>query len=144
MKRLLAACIFFSVLSHAIAERYSTEDESRFRTEPYTKAEPGMLTPAAYIERAKKALRAQYSDFRLTAYDPPEASDVSRRFYADAPATDRDIICVKFFYKELIKAPIAAAKRLPNPEFMVRPALLVLMRKDLSKIYVNEVFYQVW
>jgi hypothetical protein len=141
MKKLLVACIFFAGLQQAPAERYSTEDESRFRDQPYTKVESGMLAPAAYIERAKKALRSQFSDIRLVAYEAPF---VSRRLYADAPATDRDIICVHFLYKELIKPPPSAAKRLPNLEFMARPALLVLMRKDLSKIYVNEVFYQIW
>lgn len=100
-----------------------------------------MLPPAAYIARATKAVRARYSDIRVLSYEPPT---VTRRFYRDAPSLDRDIICVKFLYKELIKAPMPAANRLPNPEFMVRPGILVLIRKDLSKIYVNEVYYQIW
>lgn len=100
-----------------------------------------MLSPAAYIERAKKALRTRYADIRLPAYDTPL---VFRRFYSDAPPADRDVICVRFAYKEMVKPPFPAAKKLPNPQMMVRPALLVLIRKDLSKTYVNEVYYQLW
>ena len=59
-------------------------------------------------------------------------------------AADRDMICVTFPYKELIKPPLPALKHLPAPDFMAQPALLVLIRKDLSKIYVNELYYQVW
>src|SRR3712207_6811969 len=97
------------------AERYSTEDESRFRDEPYTKAEPGMVSPSAYIERAKKALHVRYRDIRMTAYDSPPR--VSRRLYKNAPAADREIICVKFLYKELIKPPLSALPKLPAPDF---------------------------
>jgi hypothetical protein len=141
MKRLLAVCLFFGLISQGITDQYSTEDESRFRSEPYTKAGPGMLTPAAYIERAKAALHKRYKNFGLAAYNDPV---VTRRFYLDAPPADRDVICVEFDHKEPIKTPLAAAKRLPNPQWIVTPALLVLLRKDLSKIYVNEVYYQFW
>jgi hypothetical protein len=133
--------VVLCLAAHAYAERYSTEDESRFHSEPYTKAEADMLPPGAYIERAKKALRIRFSDIRLAAYDTPY---VSHRLYADAPAADRDVICVAFPYKELIKPPLATLKRLPAPDFMARAVLLVLIRKDLSKAYVNEVFYQIW
>jgi hypothetical protein len=141
MKTLYSVFLALVVAASALANWYSTEDESRFRSQPYAKAEPGMLTPAAYIDRATKALRTRYNDIRLAAYDTPR---VTRRHYADAPAADRDVICVEFPYKELIKPPLPAAKRLPAPEFMARPVLLVLIRKDLSKIYVNEVYYQLW
>jgi hypothetical protein len=141
MNKLLAVCVFFCLISQASADRYSTEDESRFSSQPYTKAEPGMLTPTAYIEKAKAALHTRYNDIRLAAYSAPL---VFHRFYRDAPLADRDIICVRFAYKELVAAPFPAAKRLPNPHTMVRPALLVLMRKDLGKIYVNEVYYEIW
>jgi hypothetical protein len=100
-----------------------------------------MLPPTAYVERAKAALLKRYSGIQLSTYNAPT---VTRRYYADAPPADRDIICVQFAYKELTRAPVAAAKRLPNPEWMVRPVLLVLMRKDLSKIYVNEAYIQIW
>lgn len=100
-----------------------------------------MLPPDAYIERAKRALHTRYPDIRLAAYNTPL---IFRRFYSDAPAADRDIICVRFAYKEMVKPPFPAAKKLPNPQMMVRPALLVLMRKDLSKVYVNEAYYQLW
>ncbi len=137
---LLTGLLFF-VAAQAIAERYSTEDETRFGSQPYEKAEPGMAAPAVYLAQAKAALHKRYAEFRTDAYEAPT---VTHRFYRDAPAADRDIICVQFAFKELTKTPVAAMKRLPNPEWMVRPALLILMRKDRSKIYVNEVYYQVW
>lgn len=127
--------------THLFGKVYSTEDETRFRSESYEKAAPGMLSPAAYIERAKSALRTRYSDVRITAFERPV---VTHRFYADAPAADRDVICVEFPFKELVKPPASTLKHLPAPEFPARPAVLVLIRKDLSKIYVNEVYYQVW
>jgi len=141
VKTLLITTIFLSLLTQAFAEFYSTEDETRFRSEPYKKAAAGMLAPEAYVERAKKALLGKYPDLRMGAFEAPW---VARRFYADAPKADQDIICVSFASKELVKPPIDAGKRLPNPQFMARPIVLVLMRKDLSKIYVNEVFHQVW
>jgi hypothetical protein len=111
MNKLLAVCVFFCLISQATADRYSTEDESRFTSQPYTKAESGMLTPTAYIEKAKAALHTRYNDIRLAAYSAPL---VFHRFYRDAPLADRDIICVRFAYKELVAAPFPAAKRLPN------------------------------
>lgn len=141
MKNLLTAFLLLALVAQARADRYSTEDESRFRATDYKKAEPGMLAPAQYIERAKAALRKRYQDIRLSEYPDPS---VTRRTYTDAPPADRDVICVKFFYYELIKAPVSVLKRLPAPDFPVRPVILVLMRKDLSKIYVNEVYYQIW
>jgi hypothetical protein len=142
MRRFLfSACFLLLLSAPANAERYSTEDESRFRSEAYDKAEPGMMAPADYIKTAKAALHKRYAQFDSTTYEAPI---VTRRFYHDAPVTDRDIICVKFLYKELIKTPMSAYKRLPNPIGLVRPALLVLLRKDRSKAYVNEVYYQIW
>jgi hypothetical protein len=142
MSRLLFfACLLFVLSTQANAERYSTEDESRFRSQPYEKAEPGMMAPADYITTAKAAVHKRYAGFDPTTYEAPF---VTHRFYRDAPAADRDIICVTFFYKELIKTPMSAYKRLPAPEFLVRPAILVLLRKDRSKAYVNEVYYQIW
>ena len=135
----LLLCVCFA--AQALATRYSTEDESRFREQPYRKAEPGLLAPSAYVARATQALRVRYHDVQLAAYDAP---NVTRRFYTDAPAADRDVVCVKFVYKELIKPPLSTLKKLPAPEFPARAAVLVLIRKDFSKIYVNEVYYQMW
>jgi hypothetical protein len=143
MSRLLFffAFLLLALSTQANAERYSTEDESRFRDQPYEKAEPGMMAPADYIKSAKAALRKRYAQFDSTTYEEPI---VTRRFYRDAPPADRDIVCVKFLYKELIKTPMSAYKRLPSPFGLVRPALLVLLRKDRGKAYVNEVYYQIW
>ena len=86
-------------------------------------------------------MHKRYSQFDPSTYEEPF---VARRFYRDAPPADRDIICVKFLYKGFQRAPVSGYKRLPNPFGMVKPALLVLLRKDRSKAYVNEVYYQIW
>ena len=138
---LFVACLLLVLSARANAERYSTEDESRFRSQPYDKAEPGLMAPGDYIATAKTALHKRYAQFDSSSYDAPF---VTHRFYRDAPAADRDIICVSYFYKGLIKTPISAYKRLPAPQSLVKPALLVLLRKDRSKAYVNEVYYQIW
>ena len=83
MKTPLLVFLVLCLITPAHATRYSTEDESRFKSQPYTKAEPDMLTPTAYVERAKSALRIRYHDIRMAAYDTPI---VTRRIYADAPA----------------------------------------------------------
>ena len=142
MSRVLcSACLLFVLLGQANAERYSTEDESRFRSEVYDKAEPGMMAPADYITTAKAALHKRYGKFDSSIYQEPL---VEHRFYRDAPAPDRDIICVTFFLKGFTRVPVSAYKRLPDPFGMAKPAILVLLRKDRSKAYVNEVYYQIW
>ena len=138
---LVFACVLLVLLAEANAERYSTEDESRFRSQPYDKAEPGMMAPADYITTAKAALHKRYAQFDSSTYEEPF---VTHRFYRDAPAADRDIICVTFLYKGFRRTPASGYKRLPDPFGMVKPALLVLLRKDRSKAYVNEVYYQIW
>ena len=135
------ACLLLALAAEANAERYSTEDESRFRSQPYDKPEPGMMAPAVYVTTAKVALHKRYAQFDSSTYEEPW---VTHRFYRDAPAADRDIICVTFLYKGFTRTPVSGYKRLPNPFGMVKPALLVLMRKDRSKAYVNEVYYQIW
>ena len=96
MNKLSVVSVILCLATQALANWYSTEDESRFRSQPYAKAEPGMLTPAAYIERAKKALRARYSDIRLGTYDAPR---LTRRHYA----TLRQRIATSYVLSSLIK-----------------------------------------
>jgi hypothetical protein len=127
--------------AHANAERYSTEDESRFQSQAYDKAEPGMMAPADYIKTAKVALHKRYAQFDSSIYEEPF---VTHRSYRDAPPADRDIMCVTFLYKGFMRTPVSGYKRLPDPFGMVKPALLVLLRKDRSKAYVNEVYYKIW
>ncbi|HEY2713842.1 MAG TPA: hypothetical protein VGI60_15110 [Chthoniobacterales bacterium] len=123
------------------ADVTSSEDESRFTARDYTQTEPGLLSPKAYIEIAKKALRDRYKDIAFHDYEEPF---VKRRFYKDASPPDREIICVKFVYSEPTSPPGQLAVRFPPAKGPVFPVLLVLIRKDLSKVYVNEVYYQIW
>jgi len=64
---------------------------------------------------------------------------VTRRFYHDAPRADRDIICVKFIYEEYVGGGYINRGIIASNGPGLRPAVLVLFRKDLSKIYVNVV-----
>src|ERR1700719_2301053 len=101
---LFFACLLLALLAEANAERYSTEDESRFRSQPYDKAEPGMMAPAVYITTAKVALHKRFAQFDSSTYEEPF---VTHRFYRDAPAADRDIICVTFLYKGFTRTPVS-------------------------------------
>jgi hypothetical protein len=58
--------------------------------------------------------------------------EVTRRLYHDAPAADRDMICVAFIIREAVW--------IPRENVPVFPTILVLMRKDLSKIYINQIY----
>lgn len=92
MKRFLLI-FFVSVATGqmSLASFVSSEDESRFTSDAYTKAEPGMLSPSEYIARAKVALHKHYKEIFFRQYNQPW---VERRFYKDASPADRDIICV--------------------------------------------------
>ena len=135
MKKIVIALVLLGWASHVLAQLGSSEDASRFKEEPYEKAEPGLLPPSAYIEMAKKALHRQIKDVRLTMYSDPA---VTRRLYHDAPPKDRDIICVEFVFRDFIKGGAYHNGGKSSP---IVPAILVLFRKDLSKIYVNVNYY---
>jgi len=138
---LLALFLFLCLITQGFSISYSTEDESRFRSEPYKQTAPGFLSPAEYVERTKVILHSRYRYIVFRTYFEP---DVTHRFYFDAPPRDREMICVRFEYKEPVRMPVSAMKRLPAPVFPCRAAFLVLFRKGLSKVYVNEVYYQEW
>jgi hypothetical protein len=126
MGKIMTALILLSLATYAQAG-YSSEDRSRFQEHEYTKAEPGLLTPAEYIERAKQAVHGKYKDLHFNMYSDGK---VKRRFYRNAPAQDRDMICVSFTYRDVVIPP-----GMNFPGFAV---IRVLIRKDLSKIYINE------
>ncbi|MGH8093528.1 MAG: hypothetical protein ACREIF_08655 [Chthoniobacterales bacterium] len=132
---LTAFVLALSTLPASALTQYSSEDTSRFRSKDYTKAEPGMLKPSEYVERAIKALHLRYRDLDFKKI---KLAGVTHRFYADAPPADKDIICVTFAYQMRLAAQSESGGALPA----VMPALLVLIRRDLTKVYVNEVYYQ--
>jgi hypothetical protein len=143
MKKLVTACIVLGSAISALAEfqgylprpYLSSEDQSRFREEPYNKAEPGILPAAAYIERAKQAVRTQYKDVHFNMFSD---GIISHRFYSNAPAADRDIICVAFVYRDVILG--RGNSGFPDAYGPFKRVILALIRKDLSKIYVNQIY----
>ena len=140
MKTILAILVSAILTLHASALiQYSSEDVSRFSSKDYTKAEPGLLKPAEYVERAKKALHQRY---RELDFKKIKLAGVTHRFYKDAPPADKEIICVTYIYQQLLTAKSENGGELPAGRNSVVPALLVLIRRDLTKVYVNEVYYQ--
>ena len=134
----LTALVFIGLTAHAFAQQYVTdENRSRFIERPYKSTEPGMLTPAAYIDLAKKAIKKMDSDILFREWTD---GVVFRRFYKDAPPADRDIVGVAFVYGGQISGGGTIGGLVGgfiDMKAAVRPVIMVLIRKDRSKIYVN-------
>ena len=131
----LTALIFMGLAAHALAQEYVTdENRSRFTERPYKSTEPGMLPPAAYIELAKKAVHKMDKDILFREFTD---GVVFRRFYRDAPAADRDIVGVAFVYAGQISGGGTIGGDFIDMKAAVRPVIMVLIRKDRSKVYVN-------
>jgi hypothetical protein len=117
------------------------EDRSRFVERFYNKAEPGLRSPAEYIEIAKKAAHSQYgSSVPLSNFSD---GMVTYRKYRNAPKADQEIIAVAFVYQAKYSGGGLVGTNFlftrTDPE---RPILLVLMRRDLSKVYVNVIHFK--
>jgi hypothetical protein len=137
----MAGLVFLGLAAHAVAQNYvSSEDRSRFREVPYKKAEPGMLAPAAYIHMAKNAVHSQTNEVHFNIYSD---GIVTHRFYRNAPAADRDIICVRFVYQGVFSGggTIGSGFIAQRADPAV-PVIQALIRKDLSKTYLNRVDYK--
>ena len=140
-KKIIAAIVFVGLAAHAVAEDYvSSEDRSRFSEQPYKAAEPGMLPPSVYIEMAKKAVHEKSPKVSFLTFSD---GIVTRRFYRNAPATDRDIICVQFVYEGSVSGGGLIGRgfiytRTGRPT----PVIQALIRKDLSKIYLKRIHYK--
>ena len=131
----LTALIFMGLAAHALAQEYVTdENRSRFTERPYKSTEPGMLPPSAYIELAKKAVKKMDNEILFRDY---REGVVFRRFYKDAPAADRDIVGVAFVYGGQISGGGTIGGDFIEMKGAVRPVIMVLIRKDRSKVYVN-------
>src|SRR5450432_3592032 len=131
MKKIATVFLLLGLAGHALGQIFSSEDTSRFKEEPYDKAEPGLLSPSTYIEMAKKALHRQIKDVRLNTYSE---AVVTRRLYHNAPLKDRDVICVEFVSRTFLQGGQYHNGEKTSP---IVPAILVSFRKDLSKTYVN-------
>jgi hypothetical protein len=134
----LLALVLLTLPASALMQ-YSSEDISRFRSKDYPKAEPGMLKPSEYVKRADKALHQRCPSLDFTKI---KLGGVTHRFYTDAAKSDRDIICVTFIYQQLVAAHTEGGGTLDPKKNALIPGILVLIRKDLSKIYINGVYYQ--
>jgi hypothetical protein len=131
----LTALVFMALATHALAEDYVTdENRSRFIERPYKSTEPGMLSPAAYIDLAKKAIHKMDKDILFRDF---QEGVVFRRFYKDAPPADRDIVGVAFVYAGQISGGGEIGGGFIDIKGAVRPVIMVLIRKDRSKVYVN-------
>jgi hypothetical protein len=130
----MAALIFVGFAAHAFAQEYVTDENRHFTERPYKTAEPGMLSPPAYIELAKKAVKKMTNEILFREFAEPV---VFRRFYRDAPPADRDIVGVAFVYAGDISGGGMVGGGFVYMRDAKRPVIMVLMRKNLSKIYVN-------
>jgi len=134
----LTALVFIGLAAHALAQEYVTdENRSRFIERPYKSTEPGMLSPAAYIDLAKKAVKKMDSEILWRDF---QDGVVFRRFYKDAPPADRDIVGVAFVYAGQISGGGTIGGLVGgfiDMKAAVRPVIIVLIRKDRSKVYVN-------
>lgn len=137
----MAALVFLGLAAHAVAQNYvSSEDRSRFREQAYKGAEPGMLPPSAYIELAKKAVHGQSKTLTFHMYSD---GIVTRRFYRNAPAADRDMICVQFVYEGVVSGGGTIGRGfIAQRDDPPIPVIQALIRKDLSKIYLNQIGYK--
>lgn len=140
-KKIMAALVFLGLAAQGLAENYvSNEDRSRFREQPYRQAEPGMLPPSGYIELAKQAVHARSKNVTFNMYSD---GVVTRRFYHNAPAADRGMICVQFVYQASFSGGGTVGRGFiatrADPPI---PVIQALIRKDRSKIYLNRIGYR--
>jgi hypothetical protein len=139
---LLTLGLLLALVGSVPAENTITdEDRSRFVERLYEKPEPGLRAPSDYVAMAKKAAHSQFGD--KIQFEKYAEGIVTRRTYHDAPKADRDMICVAFVYKGSM-----STGGLLGPGFIysgatpARPMLVVLMRRDLSKVYINVVHFK--
>lgn len=143
MKKLFGALLASAAMVASVQGQAwtSDEDQSRFSETSYRKQEPGLLAPAAYVEIAKSAIRSKTQNLLFRNYSNPI---VTRRRYRDAPATDRDIVCVSFIYEKVL-----SGGGVIDPDYIIMkpnlptPVLQALIRTNGSKVYLNYVHYQV-
>ena len=90
------------------------------------------MAKKAVHERAKKVSFVQFSD-----------GIVTRRFYHNAPAADRDIVCVQFVYEGVVSGGgLVGRGFIAMKADRPTPVIQALIRKDLSKIYLKRINYK--
>lgn len=140
---LLLISLFLALAAPVSAQQQfvTDEDRSRFAERFYNKAEPGLRSPAEYIEIATKAAHSHYgSSIPLSNFSD---GMVTYRKYRNAPKADQEIIAVAFVYQgKYGGGGLVTSNFIFQREDPLRPIVLVLMRRDLSKIYVNVIHFK--
>jgi len=139
MRRLALLLILLLSAARLIAATIvSDEDRSRFVERLYDKTEPGLRSPTEYVALAKKMVHAKYPDVAFVDFDD---GVVTYRTYHNAPKADHEMICVNFAYHSTSGSHgyIGGVGGLFLMGDTKKPVLLVLMRRDLSKVYIRVV-----
>jgi hypothetical protein len=134
---LLILCL--NAASLCAATVVSDEDRTRFVERLYDKTEPGLRSPGEYIALAKKMVREKYPNVAFVNFDE---GVVTYRTYRNAPKAEHEMICVNFAYHSSSSGESGHIGGIGG--FLVggnsrKFVLLVLMRRDLSKVYIKAV-----
>ncbi len=137
-KSALLLILFLSAAPLIAAPVASDEDRTRFVERLYDKTEPGLRSREEYIALAKKFIKRKDPNVPFVDFADPV---VTYRTYRNAPKADRKMICVNFAY--LTSTTSHGTLGGNGGTFLMqdtqKSVLLVLMRPDLSKVYINVV-----
>ena len=115
----------------------SDEDRTRFVERMYDRTEPGLRSPEEYIAMAKKMVSAKYPNVAFVDFAD---GVVTYRTYRNAPKAEHEMICVNFAYhRSLGGHGFIGHGGLYSVADTQKPVLIVLMRRDLSKVYIRVV-----
>ncbi len=130
--------LFLTATSLFAATIVSDEDRTRFVEQLYDKTKPGLRSPEEYVAIAKKMVKTKYPDVAFVDFDD---GVVTYRIYRNAPKADREMICVNFAYHSTSGSHgyIGGVGGLFLMGDTKKPVLLVMMRRDLSKVYIRVV-----
>jgi hypothetical protein len=136
-KSALLLILFLNAASLIAATVVSDEDRTRFVERIYSKTEPGLRSPEEYIALAKKMVVAKYPDVAFVDFAD---GIVTYRTYRNAPKAEHEMICVNLAYhRSMGYHGFIGHGGLFSAGDTERPVLLVLMRRDLSKVYIRVV-----
>lgn len=138
-KSVLLLIPFLTAASLIAATVVSDEDRTRFVERLYDRTEPGLRSPAEYVALAKNMVRAKHPDVAFVDFDD---GVVTYRTYHNAPEAEHEMICVNFAYHSSSAAEhghIGGTGSFIMTGNSRKFVLLVLMRRDLSKVYIKAV-----
>ncbi len=130
--------LFLATNSLTAAAVVSDEDRTRFTERLYDRTQPGLKSPQEYVALAKKMVSAKYPSVAFVDFDD---GVVTYRTYRNAPKADHEMICVNFAYRSSSGGGHGFIGGVGGLFLMggdtQRAVLLVLMRRDLSKVYIR-------